>query len=78
MFFLLNRELVEICSFEKTFERELSLQAFILVHLKKVDSQEQSTLSIGPTFGYWNYLFYLLEDHAKCARNICKENNKLI
>ena len=36
MFFLLNQELVEICSFVKTFETEPSLQAFILVNLKNV------------------------------------------
>ena len=78
MFFLLKRELVEICSFEKTFETEPSLQAFILVHLKKVESQEQSTLSVYHSSGYWNYFFYLLENHAKCAKNICTENNKFI
>ena len=43
MFFLLNQELVEICSFVKTFETENSLQAFILVNLKNVKTQKQST-----------------------------------
>ena len=62
MFFLLRKELVEIGSFEKTFETEPSLQAFILVHLRKVESQEQSTLSVYPSSCYWNYSFYLLEN----------------
>ena len=48
MFFLLNQELVEICSFVKTFETETSLQAFILVNLKNVKTQKQSTLSVYP------------------------------
>ena len=78
MFFLLNKELVEICSFEKTFETEPSLQAFILVHLKEVESPEQSTLSVYPSSSYWNYFLFLLANHAKCAKNICTENNKLI
>ena len=41
MFFLLNKELIEICSFEKTFETETSLQAFNLVHLKNVHNHKQ-------------------------------------
>ena len=57
MFFLLNKELVEVCIFEKTFKIEPSLQAFILVLLKNVQTQEQSTLSVYPTSVYWNYFF---------------------
>ena len=78
MFFLLNQELVEICSFVKTFETEPSLRAFILVNLKNVTTQKKSTLSVHPTSVYWNYFHYLLENESKCARNISTETNKLI
>ena len=75
--FFLNKELVEIFSLEKTFETEPYLQAFILVHLKNAQTQAQSTISVYPTYIYWNY-FYLLENQSKCAKNISTENNKLV
>ena len=78
MFFLLNQEIVEICSFVKTFETETPLQAFIIVNVKNVKTQKKSTLSVYPTSVYWNYFFYLLENESKCARNISTETNKLI
>ena len=77
-FFLLNQELVEICSFVKTFETEPSLQAFISVNLKNVKTQKKSNLSVYPTSVYWNYFFYLLENESKCAKSISTETNKLL
>ena len=74
MSFLLNKELVEI--FEKTFDTKLLLQAFILVHLKNVQTQKQSTLTVYPTSNYWKYFFHLLENQSKCANSTSTENNK--
>ena len=78
MSFFLNKELVEICSFEKTFKTEPALQDFILKHLKNVHFQKQWNLSVYPTSVYGNYFFYHLENQSKCVKSFSTENNKMI
>ena len=46
MFFLLNQELVEICSFVKTFETEPSLQAFISKPEERHNPEKINPLSL--------------------------------
>ena len=51
---------------KKHSKQNLPLQAFILVHLKKVEFHEQSTLSEYPSSGYWNYFFF----YSKITPNV--------
>ena len=66
MLLQLDGNIVEVKSYERSFEDTPELQAIIILHLAHWETGELSKVNVYPSSPYWPFFLYCIQNPSTC------------